>query len=45
MLGGSFVYLLTKQELLIISKDAYKWLQLKQNHFYENKLTAEKITP
>lgn len=41
MLGGLFVYLLTKQELLIISEDASKWLQLKQYHFYANKLTAE----
>lgn len=41
MLGGSFVYLLTKQELLINFKDAYKWLQLKKNPLYENKLTAE----
>lgn len=41
MLEGLFVYLLAKQELLIVYKDAYKWLPLKQNRFYENKLTPE----
>lgn len=34
------IYLLTKQELLIVYKDAYTWFQLKQNNFYETKLTA-----
>ena len=28
--GGSFMHLLTKQELLIVYKDAYRKLQLKQ---------------
>lgn len=33
MSGGLFVYLLTKQEFLVVYKDAYEWLQLKQSFF------------